>query len=663
MGSAVGAGSGIPITFPAADHPLVSVVMCAKDARDLTLAALRALLRNTPEGVLQVVLVDDGSGAEAREAFAQIKGIDFVRHDVAQGFLHSSNRGLQEVRGDITCFLNNDTEVQSGWLEPVLRAFEDPSVGAVGSRLINPDGSVQESGVTIWSDGSGHAHGSGGGVRDEEWCSATEVDYCSGAALCVRTELVRRAGGFDPRFAPAFYEDVDLCFQVRRMGHRVVVAPESKVLHHGGQSYGAAHELGQRMSPGRLQQFANRPVFQAKWAAELRRWHLPSGSPAGLVPFVARSRPRILIVDAWIPAHDRDAGSLRMTWIARLLTQLGVDVTLWATGGPERREYADALRRDGIEVWLGFSGFHYIERRANLWDIVMVSRPDVGAEVLYTIREHCSRAPLVYDTVDVHHVRMMREAAVTGEVPATFEEIRYYEELMCTAADVVVTVSDADAQHLRAMLGTLSPEFIVLPIVQEPWPHSAPGFDERDGLLFIGGYRHVPNQDAARWFAHEVWPAMASPALPVTLLGDEPTDEVLALSSSHGFDVPGFRDDVTADFDAARVFICPLRFGSGVKGKILHALAAGLPVVTTSVGLEGMTLEPGVDVLVADTPAEFADAVNRLHADSTRWEGLSARGRAAAQAWSPEAMRDRLDAMLSELLSPREYRSLRPRTP
>ncbi len=658
--SAVVASSTVALGFPVIAEPLVSVVMCAKDAERMTLGALRALHDNTPEGLLQVILVDDGSGPEAQRAFGAIEGITLVRNDDSLGFLGASNRGIEEVRGEFTYFLNNDTEVQPGWLEPILIAFDDPTVGAVGSRLINPDGTVQEAGVTIWSDGAGHAHGGGGIQDDEEWLSWAEVDYCSGAALCARTRLVKQLGGFDPRFAPAFYEDVDLCFGIRDLGYRVLVVPESNVLHFGGQSYGKPMAPGQPMARGRVHQFANEPIFAAKWAAVLRQQHLPRGTPAGLVPFRARSRPRILIIDAWIPAHDRDAGGLRMTWIIRLLTRMGVDVTLWATGGPGREKYVQEFRREGVEVWLGFGGFHRVEQRAGLWDIVMVSRPDVGAEVLPAIRRYCSRAPLLYDTVDIHHVRMQREAVVSGEMPDTYEEIRHHEEMMCAAADIVVTVSDADADHLRPLLRHSEHEFLVLPLVQEPWAGAIPGFEARSGLLFIGGYRHVPNQDAATWFASDIWPAIGDQTIPVTFLGDEPPEAVEALRASHGFDVPGFRNDVTHDFNSARVFICPLRFGSGVKGKIIHALTAGVPVVTTAIGAEGMALAPGRDVLVADDPARFAASVHRLHTDPELWSSVSQAGRRRAQEWSPASMERRLRAMLEDLLPPRLFRTLAP---
>ncbi len=652
--------TGASPAFVRVPAPVVSVVMCAKDEAAMTLNALRALRTRTPEGLMQVILVDDGSRPEARAVFAALHGVDLVRHEESVGFLHSSNRGLRVARGEFVVFLNNDTEVQPNWLPPLLAAMEDPTVGAVGSRLINPDHTVQEAGVTLWSDGTGHARGSGAGVADDEWLSTAEVDFCSGAALMVRRALVNAIGGFDLRYVPAFYEDADLCFAVRARGFRVLVAPASTVLHHGGQSYGAVPADGSPIPPGRLGQFRNEPVFWARWWRTLSHDHLPPGSRAGLVPFRARDRPRILIVDAWIPAHDRDAGGLRMTWIARLLHRMGVDVTLWALGGPSRAGYAAAFRQEGIEVWHGDAGHTFVESRAGLWDLVMVSRPDVGIAVLATIRKWCPRAPLLYDTVDVHHVRMAREAEVSGEPAQNFGTIRFYEEQMCAAADAIVTVSDTDANHLRPLFPAAS--FITLPVVQPTWPTEPPPAGGRAGLLFIGGYQHVPNQDACRWFTNDVWPLMGSHDMPVTFLGDGPPDDLIALAGSHGFTVPGFRDDVTPDFNAARVFICPLRFGSGVKGKVCNALAAGLPIVATSISVEGMDLEAGRDVLVADDPSSFAAAVDALSHDDDLWARVSAAGLTRASAWSPEAMEGKLHALLGDLLPPRQYRSLSPRS-
>jgi glycosyltransferase involved in cell wall biosynthesis len=164
-------------------------------------------------------------------------------------------------------------------------------------------------------------------------------------------------------------------------------------------------------------------------------------------------------------------------------------------------------------------------------------------------------------------------------------------------------------------------------------------FAAREGLVFVGGYRHPPNVDAAMWLCSEIRPLLRErlPGVPIYLLGSDPPDAVRALASE-GVEVIGYVADLAPWLDRCRIALSPLRYGAGVKGKVNHAMSRGLPVVATRPSVEGMDLRDGEDVLVADTPVEFADAVARLYRDEALWNRLSAGGRAnVARHFSPEA--------------------------
>jgi len=153
-------------------------------------------------------------------------------------------------------------------------------------------------------------------------------------------------------------------------------------------------------------------------------------------------------------------------------------------------------------------------------------------------------------------------------------------------------------------------------------------FAERDGLLFIGGFQHPPNTDAVLWYAREILPRIRDrlPGVKTTIVGSNVPAPIKALAADD-FVVAGYVPDVAPYFCGARLSISPLRYGAGVKGKVNLAMSYGLPVVATQVSVEGMHLTPGEDVLVAETAAEFADAVVRLYGDNMLWEALAAGGR------------------------------------
>jgi glycosyltransferase involved in cell wall biosynthesis len=164
-------------------------------------------------------------------------------------------------------------------------------------------------------------------------------------------------------------------------------------------------------------------------------------------------------------------------------------------------------------------------------------------------------------------------------------------------------------------------------------------FAQREGLLFVGGYRHPPNVDAAVWLRREIWPLLRErlPGVPLYLLGSGMPDAVRALGTD-GVEAIGYVPDLDPWLDRCRVALSPLRYGAGVKGKVNHAMSRGLPVVATSASIEGMHLADGEDVLVADDPRGFADAVARLYRDEALWLRLSRGGRANVERhFSPEA--------------------------
>jgi GT2 family glycosyltransferase/glycosyltransferase involved in cell wall biosynthesis len=370
---------------------------------------------------------------------------------------------------------------------------------------------------------------------------------------------------------------------------------------------------------------------------------------------------RILVVNADVPPQNRDAGSLRLFRILELLVEDGHQVTLVGRAGI-RQELATAeLAALGINVFpidrarvrqlgaqisgpdLDLTALLSDER----FDVALLSFYDVAEQYLPLIRSLSPLTRVAIDTVDVHYVRERRAAQLSGDpmALASAERTRVREQAIYGAADALVAVSDVDGAALKDLAPNVP--VLVLSLIHPP-VQSTPGFDGRDGLVFVGNFRHTPNVDAVLDFHDNCWPLIeaARPGTRLTVVGTSPPAAIRALHAKH-VAVTGWVPDVAPYLDSARVSIAPLRYGAGVKGKIGEALSRGLPVVTTSIGAEGMGLRTAEHVLVADGPTEFAAAVLRLHDDRGLWEALCAAGPAYADSrFGIEAARAALRRLL-----------------
>ena len=175
------------------------------------------------------------------------------------------------------------------------------------------------------------------------------------------------------------------------------------------------------------------------------------------------------------------------------------------------------------------------------------------------------------------------------------------------------------------------------------------GFDEREDLVFVGGFRHPPNVDAVMWFAQEVFPLVREqlPQVRFHCIGADTPAQITALGRLPGITVHGHVPDLDPYMDGARLALAPLRYGAGVKGKVNLSMAHGQPVVATACAVEGMHLHAGEDVLVADDAAGFAAAVMRLYRDEVLWQKLARNGLANVERhFSLEAARETVRRVL-----------------
>ena len=643
-------GSPEPVSFPSVIDPIVSIVIPCHGQVAFTLDCLKAIRRAGSDIGMQVIVVDDASPESVADAFAgRIQGVHILRNEVNRGFGASSNQGALCASGNYLVFLNNDTEVQPGWLEALLGIFERyPDAGLAGSRLVYPDGRLQEAGGRVFPDGSAANCGRGGDPQAPPYRYVRQVDYCSGACIMVPRMLFASVGGFDPAYAPAYYEDTDLAFKIRQVGKRVYYEPHSLVLHHEGAS--AGRNPADPLSIKHYQD-VNREVFRDRWATELKR-HAWGG--AGSDPdHLGERRKRVLWVDATPLTPDRDSGSLRACRLLELIREEGFHPIFCPMNLMAPSPYLEELEELGVEYWHApyvSSVTEYLRRIGATLDLVILSRLDVAQTLLPKARRHAGSAAIVFDTVDLHHLRFMRQAeqAASEGLRRHAEAIRAREFDLCRQADATLVVSDLE--RTRLIEGGMRRPIHVLSNIHEPTP--GPGLSAlRCDIVFIGSFRHPPNMDALGFLVREIWPQIA-PELPearLVIVGQDPPRWV-ATDAESRIEITGYLPDLAPVLDRARVMVAPLRVGAGVKGKVTQALALGIPVVATTVAIEGIPMIHERSVLVADDARDFARSVIRLYRDPGLWETLRAGGLEITRSrYSKEVARAGLRSLLGDL--------------
>jgi O-antigen biosynthesis protein len=627
-------------------EPDVSVIICAHGKWEMTLECIRALERAQAYNLarMEIILVDDASPDATAQMAQEVKGIRLVQLTENVGFLRAANAGAARASGRNLLFLNNDTLPQGAWLDPLIDLFEQqPRAGVVGSRLVNNDGTIQEAGGIIFSDGSGWNYGRNMAADDPRVRFARQVDYCSGASLLVRSCLWRDIGGFDESLAPAYYEDTDLAFAARSRGWEVWYQPASIVVHLEGQSHGSDETSGVKRF-----QVVNHEKFRRKWAQELVNQFPPEPSS---VPN-ARQRTthgRIVVFENEVPTPDLDAGSSRLIELMQAMMRLGHAVTFVPVNGWRRPRYTGALEALGIEVlgapdqWWG-----HLAEMADSVSHVWVARPHVAAPLVERLRATFPSATLVYDTVDLHFLRTERKAAVLGapEDDAEARRLLAQEMYLIETADVTVVVSTVEAELLSHRT---SSRVTVVPTVHpdQPRPSRPAG---RSGLLFVGGFQHSPNGDAVQWFVKEVLPIVRAnrPDVVLRVVGSKVPSEIQALAGD-GVQILGWVPDITTAYAEARLAVAPLRYGAGVKGKVGEAMSLGVPIVLTSVAAEGLHLQGGVHAAVADDAPSMAEHILVLLDDDDRWRAMSDAARQLIQSrFSPRVVQE----ALAETLAP-----------
>jgi glycosyltransferase involved in cell wall biosynthesis len=617
---------------PARSKPKwVSVAPLAARSADITIVLVTKSLESTLAFVdslancqgrlgLDLIICDIGKGDVTGLLFTNRPNFLYIRCETDAAYSVAANQSLPFISTNVVGFFEAEVLIQSEAPQRLLSSLTDQK-GIVGPQVLYPDGRLKAAGGIIKYRKGAHGYGDLDPQPDHpRYKFARQVDFCP-AGYLIKRDILHELTGFNEQYRTFEFAHIDLAFRARTLGHSCHYCPSAQVL-----SY--CEEVGedrQNDSDRFGRQKAAQMVDNCETSAQgLSRLH--DRAPTG----------RVLYIDADTPAPDQNAGSAYTLNIMRILNEFGFRVTFVPDSNfIHRGRYTDTLQAMGVEAIYApyFQNVRdlLIEKDGN-FELVVLCRVEIASRYLELVRQLVPRARIVFNTVDLHFLREIRGAELLDK-PELFEKARrtqHAEIASIGKADATIVLTDQEADIVRREAP--SALIHVIPLVPDPdelcraAPLFAP-FSARSGVIFVGTYQHAPNADAVTYFVRSIWPLVRQrvPTAVFRIVGSGVTSEVQALAGN-GVEVLGFVDDLDAVVAQCRVAVVPLRYGAGMKGKILTSLRAGLPTVSSSIGIEGFALTPGEEILVEDDPNMFADAVIRLYTEEVMWTRLSQKG-------------------------------------
>lgn len=621
-------GMGIPkVTF---------LVLCGDRVNSLVRLLESIEISSSGTDIELVLIRTETEDEVAKFIENNIQGPAIFRVSDQENSLSILNLAVANSKGEFFVALTPSVLLQPNWLRTLLTEInKDQNIGMVSGKVLSTDGLLDEAGTFVDSGFHLHNYGKSDFPERPKYNFIREIECTAGSNNLVRKSDFEKSGGFDvhlPSLSIAFCK-LSLAFR-QNLGRKIIFTPQAEVINHSHESDAELPDL---------------LVFLEGVGGDLVARSLDDDTNARIL----LNSNTVLFIDIGLPEYDRDSGSLRAFYLLKLLRELGMHVIVVPRKGQAASPYFEELINLGIEVLYGFPDRKGMMKELTALlpsvDICWICRPQLNAEFEW-IFEANPMIKWVFDTIDLHYVRLAREAELfkTKKLMRKSARFKKLELAIASKADLTLTVTDDERKLLKEQ-GVKN--VAVIPNIHESHHLTEyPEFSQREGLLFIGSYHHPPNVDAVKWLVEEIMPIVwERHRIPVTLLGNAPGKEVKALETDL-VKVPGYVKDIEPYFANHRVFVAPLRYGAGMKGKIGQSLAYKLPIVTTAIGAEGVGLTHGLDVLIAEDKESFAQQIIQVYMDGQLWRELASNSEKVLSSYRPDQIKGKLQALIEGLL-------------
>jgi GT2 family glycosyltransferase len=575
----------------------VSIVIPVYGALELVNQTLLSLYRADIKNC-EIICVDDCAPTNSFYDYAMYENIVVVKNKQNMGFSNTCNNGVKHARGKYVLLLNSDTVVCKSAVELAIDKLKsDPKIGIVGSKLLNIDGTVQEAGGIIWSNSNVINFMRG----KNNYTPYTEfdrfADYVSGAAFFFSKDFWVKLNGFDKQFSPAYYEDTEICVRAKSKGYKVVYCHDSEIIHAEGGTNGTDIRSGIKSF-----QEKNKNKFKLLWKNYISKNYAPEGET---LLALANGRKIVFYIDHYIPKNGSDAGSKATIHLIDDLIARNYFVIFWPDNlFPDNinRKY---LAKKGV---LTFYGSEFLGKISIIIDSVesriekiFLSRPHISIKYLNQINKNLM-SKTVYIGHDIHHERLILEdkLKIKGNLISytdrlDIQVVRQQEHLLWRSCGEVAYFTKREASHVNKLIGNNCA--YVIPLFKK-----APVRDiqeltlKKNGFLFVGGFDHHPNRDGLIWLIKGLKDEDEEFKKKITIVGSKIPQDIKNLLRNNK--ILFFENLSNRELDelyfSTKIVIAPLRFGSGLKGKIVEAIERKIPLIGTTIAYQGLEFTDSV---------------------------------------------------------------------
>jgi GT2 family glycosyltransferase len=528
------------LKIPLFINPLVSIIIPFHNNFKLAYNCIFSILQAEPIVPYEIIIGNDISTSFKKKINQYISNIIFHNNN-KYNFLMNCNEMAKFSKGKYILFLNIKTKVHKEWLIYLIKLIEsDEKIGMVGSKLVYPNGKLLEAGGIVWNNGEYYNFGKGNNFDMPEYNYVKEVDYISGASILIRKHIWEKIGGFDVRYFPSYYVDIDFAFELRRLGYKVMFQPKSIVENYKGISIGniLSNDINKY-------QIIYKKKFVKKWKNELK-YQKKEGNT-----FLSRDRGynRIFVIDDFVPNNDKNAGSRCTFMYLNLFKEIGLQVTFLPNSFKKEEPYTSILQQKGIEVlygvWYKKNIRNWLKTNLKYFNFVYLQRPNIAKKYFNLIRQYFPRK-IFYFAHDLHYIRLFRQYNITHDKKKLkqSEISKKIEMEIFSKVDVIHVVGNYEYQILKEKFNKKIIRNIPLYIYDKVLSNVEKDFSKRKDLIFVGGFSHSPNKDGVLWFAKYVFPEIVDRYQDIIwhIVGSKMPDKIKKLESKN-IKIEGFLSD------------------------------------------------------------------------------------------------------------------------